>query len=137
MAFSKLQGGFAHSEDEMAIKNGSTYIDQRRDELFVCEPYKLFFRTGQGALKRSIAVTPFKAFDGPSLDYKRSTAKPWTRQGEHLVSINVSNDHLSFCDNATGTISQIDITELDEDAQVVLKQISGLIPLIVPKLPGL
>ncbi|MEZ0224212.1 MAG: hypothetical protein ACAH83_06650 [Alphaproteobacteria bacterium] len=99
------------------------FIEERIEQLYVCDEYNLFFLTGQanGTGRRAyITARAFHTLDDEGRDAMASSAVKWTEHGSR-VQISAKQGMLSFRDTCTGTTSQVPWTELDPEIQEKLR----------------
>ena len=104
-------------------KNPDGFIEERIEQLYVCDQYKLFFLTGQaqGAGRRAyISVKPFHTVSDEAREEIMKSATRWTAQ-ESRVTISADPEKLSFRDGCTGTVSTLPVGELDDEVQQRLR----------------
>lgn len=103
------------------------FIEQRIEQLYVCDEYKLFFLTGQPnntGRRAFITAKPFHAIDDEALPRMKAQAIPWTEK-DSRVQISAGMGILAFHDTITGTVSNMQWSELDIDVQENLRRGGG------------
>jgi hypothetical protein len=102
-------------------------LEERIEELYVCDEYKVFFLTGQAnntGRKAFISAKAFHMLDDEQQAEMRKNATPW-EEDTAWVRISANEGMLAFQDKFTGTISNVPWTELDDDVQQRLRGNNG------------